>query len=99
MKPSAFLINVARGSLVDEAALIAALERRVIAGAGLDVAEQEPLPSSNPLWSLENVLITPHTSGNSIQLWEREGELLLDNLERWFSGRPLRNEVDLARGY
>lgn len=99
MKPSAFLINVARGSLVDEVALIAALERRVIAGAGLDVTEQEPLPSSSPLWSLENVLITPHTSGNSIQLWEREGELLLDNLERWFSGRPLRNEVNLARGY
>jgi phosphoglycerate dehydrogenase-like enzyme len=99
MKPSACLINVARGSLVDEAALIAALERRVIAGAGLDVTEQEPLPSSSPLWSLENVLITPHTSGNSIQLWEREGELLLDNLDRWFGGRPLRNQVDLTRGY
>ena len=99
MKPSASLINVARGSLVDEAALIAALERRTIAGAGLDVAEQEPLPSSSPLWSLENVLITPHTSGNSIQLWEREGRLLLDNLERWFTGQPLRNQVDLARGY
>ena len=99
MKPSAFLINVARGSLVDEPALLAALKRRGIAGAGLDVAAEEPLPASSPLWSLENVLITPHTSGISIRLWEREGELLLDNLERWFSGRALRNQVDLARGY
>ncbi len=54
---------------------------------------------SSPLWSLENVFITPHTSGISVQLWEREGELLLDNLERWFSGQPLRNLVDKARGY
>jgi phosphoglycerate dehydrogenase-like enzyme len=99
MKPSAFLVNVARGSLLDEAALIAALQRRSIAGAGLDVASVEPLPPSSPLWTLGNVLITPHTSGISVQLWEREGELLLDNLERWFSGRPLRNVVDKTRGY
>ncbi len=99
MKRTAFLINVARGSLVDEVALAAALERRAIAGAGLDVAEQEPLPPSSPLWSLENVFITPHTSGASDQLWEREGALLLDNLERWFSGKPLRNQVDLEKGY
>jgi phosphoglycerate dehydrogenase-like enzyme len=99
MKPSAFLINVARGSLIDESALVGALTARAIAGAGLDVAAQEPLPPSSPLWALENVLITPHTSGNSDQLWKREGELLVDNLERWFSGRPLRNQVDMARGY
>jgi len=99
MKPSAFLLNVARGSLVDEAALIAALQRRAIAGAGLDVAATEPLPPESPLWTLENVLITPHTSGNSERLWEREGDLLMDNLERWFSGRPLRNQVDKTRGY
>lgn len=99
MKPSAFLVNVARGSLLDEAALVSALQRRSIAGAGLDVASAEPLPPSSPLWSLENVFITPHTSGISVQLWEREGELLLDNLERWFSGQPLRNLVDKARGY
>jgi phosphoglycerate dehydrogenase-like enzyme len=99
MKSSAFLFNVARGSLVDEPALIDVLRRRAIAGAGLDVAAEEPLPPSSPLWQLENVLITPHTSGNSVQLWEREGELLMDNLERWFSGRPLRNQVDLTRGY
>jgi phosphoglycerate dehydrogenase-like enzyme len=99
MKRSAFLLNVARGSLIDETALIAALLRRASAGAALDVTAEEPLPPSSPLWSLENILITPHTSGISIQLWEREGELLLDNLEHWFSGRPLRNLVDKTRGY
>jgi phosphoglycerate dehydrogenase-like enzyme len=99
MKPSTILINVARGSLIDEPALVAALRSRAIAAAGLDVASQEPLPPENPLWSLENVLITPHTSGVTERLWEREAELLIDNLERWFSGKPLRNLVDLSRGY
>ncbi len=99
MKPSAFLINVARGSLIDEPALISALERRAIAGAALDVTTQEPLPSSSPLWKLENLLITPHTSGISAQLWQREGDLLIENIERWFAGQPLRNQVDLKRGY
>jgi phosphoglycerate dehydrogenase-like enzyme len=99
MKPEAFLINVARGSLVDEPALIAALERRAIAGVALDVTSVEPLPPESPLWSLENVLITPHVSGVSDRIWDRQGELLVDNLERWFDGRPLRNRVDLARGY
>ena len=99
MKPTAFLVNVARGSLVDQDALIAALERRAIAGAALDVASPEPLPPESPLWGLENVFITPHTSGVSERIWERQGDLLIDNLERWFSGQPLRNQVDLARGY
>lgn len=99
MKPGAFLINVARGSLIDEAALLAALEHRSIAGAALDVAAEEPLPPESPLWALENVLITPHVSGTSQRVWERESDLLLDNLERWFSGRELRNRVDLQRGY
>lgn len=99
MKSTAFLINVARGSLVDEPALVAALEGGVIAGAALDVASQEPLPSENPLWSLENVFITPHLSGVSERIWDRQGDLLVDNLERWFDGRPLRNRVDPTRGY
>ncbi len=99
MKQSAFLINVARGSLVNEAALVTALERRAIAGAALDVAAEEPLPAESPLWTLENVFITPHVSGVSERVWPRETELLLDNLDRWFAGKPLRNEVDLARGY
>ena len=99
MKRSAVLVNVARGSLVDQAALVTALERRAIGGAALDVASPEPLPPENPLWSLENAFITPHTSGISERIWQREAELLIDNLERWFRGEPLRNQVDLARGY
>jgi phosphoglycerate dehydrogenase-like enzyme len=77
MKPTAFLINVARGSLVDQAALVEAVERRAIAGAALDVAEQEPLPRESRLWSLENVFITPHISAASDLLWPRQTELLL----------------------
>ena len=99
MKPSAYLVNVARGSLVDEAALVEALTRRAIAGAALDVTEQEPLPASSPLWSLENCFITPHTSGVTEFLWIRQTDLLLENLNRWFSGRELINRVDLGRGY
>jgi phosphoglycerate dehydrogenase-like enzyme len=99
MKPSAVLVNVARGTLVDELALIEALERGTIAGAALDVAEREPLPPESPLWTLPNVFITPHTSAVSDKLWERQGDLLLDNLHRWFTGQPLRNRVDLGRGY
>jgi D-2-hydroxyacid dehydrogenase (NADP+) len=99
MKPSAYLVNVARGSLVDEAALLEALGRGAIAGAALDVTEQEPLPASSPLWRLENCFITPHTSGVTEFLWDRQRDLLLENLDRWFSGRELLNRVDLARGY
>lgn len=99
MKPSAYLINVARGSLVDEAALVETLREGGIAGAALDVTEEEPLPPTSPLWELENCILTPHTSAVSEQLWERQTELLLDNLQRWFAGRELRNRVDLERGY
>jgi phosphoglycerate dehydrogenase-like enzyme len=99
MKPTAFLINVARGTLIDEAALIETLRRRAIAGAALDVTEHEPLPSSSPLWSLDNCLITPHTSSASEFLWDRQTGLLLENLQRWFAGRELINKVDLKRGY
>jgi D-2-hydroxyacid dehydrogenase (NADP+) len=99
MKPSAYFINVARGSLVDDPALIRALQNRAIAGAALDVTSEEPLPAENPLWKLENVFITPHVSAISEHLWERQTELLTENLERWFSGRELLNRVDLERGY
>jgi phosphoglycerate dehydrogenase-like enzyme len=99
MKASAYFMNVSRGALVDELALIAALERRMIAGAALDVASQEPLPPENPLWKLENVFITPHMSAVSENLWTRQTDLLITNLERWFSGRELLNRVDLERGY
>jgi phosphoglycerate dehydrogenase-like enzyme len=99
MKPTAFFINVARGTLVDEPALVAALEKRAIAGAALDVTLREPLAPESPLWGLENVFITPHISGVSEAMWGRETDLLLDNLERWFAGQPLRNVVDFVHGY
>jgi D-2-hydroxyacid dehydrogenase (NADP+) len=99
MKRDAYLVNVARGSLIDESALAVALTERRIAGAALDVASEEPLPESSPLWKLENCFITPHLSGASDALWERQAELLLENLERWFDGRELLNRIDLTRGY
>jgi phosphoglycerate dehydrogenase-like enzyme len=99
MKRSAYLVNVARGTLVDETALVAALTQGTIAGAALDVAAQEPLAPESPLWQLPNVFITPHTSSVSEQLWPRQTELVLENLERWFSGRDLMNQVDFTRGY
>ena len=99
MKPSAYLINVARGTLIDEPALISALERNVIAGAALDVTVKEPLPPESPLWKMNNVFITPHVSGATENTWEREEELMAENLKRWFAGSELLNRVDLSRGY
>ena len=99
MKPSAFLLNLARGSLVDEAALTDALQKRLIGGAALDVTEREPLPSDSPLWDLEILFITPHTSAATEELWDRQTKLLLENLERWFAGRELINLVDQDLGY
>ena len=99
MKPDAFLINVSRGALVDEAALAAALEKHTIAGAALDVFAAEPLPAESPLWRLENLLITPHTAAVTARLWERHYKLLADNLRRYLAGEPLRGIVDKTRGY
>ena len=99
MKRGARLVNVGRGSLLDEAALIAALHTGAIAGAALDVTAVEPLPPESPLWRAPNLFITPHTSAVSDRLWERETALLMDLLERWFSGKELRNIVDFAKGY
>ncbi|MGH9671253.1 MAG: D-2-hydroxyacid dehydrogenase [Terriglobales bacterium] len=99
MRPDAFLINVSRGALVDEAALAAALEKHTIAGAALDVFATEPLPAESPLWGLENLLITPHTAAVTERLWERHYELLADNLRRYLAGEPLRGVVDKSRGY
>jgi phosphoglycerate dehydrogenase-like enzyme len=98
MKPTACLVNIARGTLVDESALIAALKNGTISAAALDVVTQEPMPPENPLWQLENVFITPHTSAVSEQLWPRQAALVIENLERWFSGRELINRVELTRG-
>jgi D-2-hydroxyacid dehydrogenase (NADP+) len=99
MKLSAYFLNVSRGALVDELALISALGQHKIAGAALDVASQEPLPPENPLWKLDNAFITPHMSAVSEHLWERQTNLLMENLERWFAGDELLNRVDLNRGY
>jgi phosphoglycerate dehydrogenase-like enzyme len=99
MKPGARLINVGRGSLLDEAALIRALETGALGGAALDVAAAEPLPAESPLWKAPNLFITPHTSGVSDRLWQKETKLLMDLLGRWFDGRDLFNVVDFTRGY
>jgi D-2-hydroxyacid dehydrogenase (NADP+) len=99
MKHGARLVNVGRGSLLDETALIRALERGALGGAALDVAETEPLPATSPLWRAPNLFITPHTSAVSDRLWQRETALLMELLERWFDGRELFNRVDFARGY
>jgi D-2-hydroxyacid dehydrogenase (NADP+) len=99
MKRGARLINVARGSLLDQQALLRALESGQLAGAVLDVTTPEPLPPDSPLWHAPNLFITPHTSAVSDRLWLRQTSLLVDLLERWFDGRPLFNQVDLSRGY
>ncbi len=99
MRQSAYLINIARGAIVDEAALVTALREGWIAGAGLDTVLTEPLPPESPLWSLPNVLITPHCSALSPRLKERIAQLFIDNLNRYQTGQPLRNVVDKQAGY
>ncbi|MCS0494462.1 D-2-hydroxyacid dehydrogenase [Ancylobacter sp. MQZ15Z-1] len=99
MKPGAFLVNLARGSVVDEAALVAALEGGRLAGAALDVFETEPLPAASPLWAMPNVIVTPHVAGMSDDYDERVLQIFLDNLARFRRGEALRNRVDLSRGY
>jgi phosphoglycerate dehydrogenase-like enzyme len=99
MKPDAYLINVARGPLIEEAALLDALKARRIAGAALDVFEEEPLPPDSPFWPLDNVLITPHTAAVTDRLWERHYRLIVENLKRFLAGQPLLNQVDKGRGY
>lgn len=95
----AVLVNVARGGVVDEAALVDALRAGRLRGAGLDVFACEPLPDDSPLWSLPNVLATPHVSGASRRFWRRQTDLILANLERHLAGRPLLNAVDVDAGY
>jgi phosphoglycerate dehydrogenase-like enzyme len=98
-KPSAFLINVSRGALVDEAALVKALRDRRIAGAALDVFEQEPLSRWSPLWKMPQVLITPHTAFLTENVWHRHYEVFAENLKRFLAGQPLEGVIDLKRGY
>jgi phosphoglycerate dehydrogenase-like enzyme len=99
MKPSAYLINIGRGALVDEPALIDALQQGWIAGAGLDVFAREPLPADSPLWDIDNVIITAHYAGRSPRHEEGAMAILIDNLKRYSTHMPLRNVVDPERGY
>jgi phosphoglycerate dehydrogenase-like enzyme len=100
MKPSAWLINIARGDMVDQDALIVALEKRRIAGAFLDTVTPEPLPPEHPLWSAPNTMLTMHLSGRSqTRMFQRAAALFLDNLDAFIAGQPMRNIVDLDLGY
>lgn len=99
MKPDAILINVGRGPLVDEAALIAALRERRIGGAALDVFNQEPLPEGHPYYALDNVLLSPHAADHTPDWQQRAMWLFLDNFERFRKGEALRNVVEKDRGY
>ncbi len=95
----AVLVNVARGRVVDEDALVEALRGGRLRGAGLDVFAREPLPQESPLWDLPNVLVTPHVSGTSRRFWRRETDLIVENVRRYLAGAPLLNVVDKSAGY
>jgi phosphoglycerate dehydrogenase-like enzyme len=99
MKSGAYLVNIARGRVVDEQALMQALREGWIGGAGLDVTEVEPLPSQSPLYTMPNVILTPHIAGVSIHYENRLAQLFAENLRRYRSGEPLLNRFDPARGY
>ena len=99
MKPSAVLVNVSRGAVVDEKALITALSSGQIAGAALDVFETEPLPSASPLWNLDNVIITPHISGFTRDYHDKAAMVFKENLRRYLDNRPLLNQLDRRKGY
>jgi phosphoglycerate dehydrogenase-like enzyme len=99
MKKTAVLINVARGPVVDEAALISALAANQIAGAALDVFETEPLPTTSPLWARDNVIISPHVAGNAADYHDKTAALFIENLQRYLENRPLLNRIEHERGY
>lgn len=99
MRPDAYLINVGRGPLIDNAALISALREERIAGAALDVFDEEPLPAVSPYWGLANVLITPHTAAVTPRLWERQYALIAKNLRLFLAGSSLVGLVDKSKGY
>jgi phosphoglycerate dehydrogenase-like enzyme len=99
MRADAFLINIARGEVVDEAALVECLRAGGLAGAALDVFSEEPLPADHPLWALPNAILTPHVSGYTPAYFDRMLAIFEDNLARYVEGLPLRNVVDKRRGY
>lgn len=99
VKPGAMLVNVARGAIVDGDALVAALAEGHLGGAGLDVAPTEPLGPEHPLWTLANVVLTPHVGGRQEHYVDRAVDVFRDNLRRYLAGEPFAREVDLVRGY
>ena len=99
MKPTAYLINVARGGLVETPALVEALEQKRLAGAGLDVTDPEPLPEGHALWKMPNVVVSPHLGGQSPRATERQWRLFRENVRRFVAGEPLLCVVDKAKGY
>jgi phosphoglycerate dehydrogenase-like enzyme len=99
LKPTAYLYNLARGAVVDQDALIAALRNKQIAGAGLDVTDPEPLPPDSPLWDMQNVIITGHLAGNTPNFWDPALAFIGKNLQRYRNGQDLLNPVDPRAGY
>jgi phosphoglycerate dehydrogenase-like enzyme len=99
LKPGAYLVDISRGGVVDQAALLESLKSGKLAGAALDVFPEEPLPASNPLWQMPNVIVTPHISGSSPHYEERALDLFSENLHRYLGGLPLYNIFDRERGY
>lgn len=99
MKPSAYLINIARGGIIKQDDLVAALEQKLIKGACLDVFDEEPLPESSPLWDMENVIITPHVAALSPSYLDRAIKLFADNLSRFQQNKEMLNIIDKAKGY
>jgi phosphoglycerate dehydrogenase-like enzyme len=99
MKRGSFLYNIARGGLIDSAALVEAIQSGQIGGAGLDVFEKEPLPGDSPLWDLPNVIVTPHKAGVTPHYYERAAALFAANLRRYLAGEPLEHEYSATRGY
>ena len=99
MKPTSVLINLARGEIVDQDALMVALENDQIAGAGLDVFVPDPLPDGHSLFTTKNLILTPHVSDTSPEMWRRITDMFIDNIGRFCDGRDLINQVDKKKGY
>ena len=99
MKKGTFLVNIGRGALIDEKALMAALDGGLISGAGLDVFKEEPLPPENPLWAYENVMITPHSSVGGDPADDQVVDIFIENLQRYIDGIEMINVIDKKRGY
>lgn len=99
LKPSALVVDVSRGGVIDQAALVQALQKGQLAGAALDVFPQEPLPADSPLWEMDNVIVSPHVAGLSPHYNNRAFALFKENLRRYLAGEELLNRVDLQRGY